>query len=210
MKNAWMPYCIPFGLFCIITYAGPLFAISPGILYPVKTVITAGALLAFRKAYSGEIRVCMDLPAVVAGIMVFWLWIYLDPFYPKTTPEGFNPFEVSSGAAAYGLIGFRLAGAVLVVPVMEELFWRSFAMRFLMGTRFKEIPLGGFTWFSFSVVAVAFGLEHHHWLPGIAAGLLYGLVLVRSKNLFSPILAHGTTNLILGIHVLLTHTWVFW
>jgi CAAX prenyl protease-like protein len=126
------------------------------------------------------------------------------------TSQGFDPFALASGPLLWGLVGVRLAGAVLVVPVMEELFWRSFAMRYLIDSRFREVPLGRFTWFSFTAVALAFGLEHHHWLPGIAAGIVYGLLLVRSGNLFTPILAHGVTNLALGLYVLVTRNWEFW
>jgi CAAX prenyl protease-like protein len=99
---------------------------------------------------------------------------------------------------------------VLVVPLMEELFWRSFAMRFMIRSDFKSVPLGKFSWFSFLIVAIAFGFEHHQWLPGIVAGLVYAGVLYRSKNLFSPILSHAVTNLLLGIYVLSTAKWGFW
>jgi CAAX prenyl protease-like protein len=207
----WIPHCLAFGLFGVITYAGPALSLSPGVVYPVKTLAAAAALLAFRRVWAREIRPCLDLGAVAAGVVVFVLWIALDPFYPRVEPDGFDPFSIAgSKVLGWCLTGVRLAGAVLVVPVMEELFWRSFAMRYLISSRFTEVPLGRFTGFSFGVVALAFGIEHHHWLPGIAAGIVYGLVLVRSGNLFTPILAHGVTNLALGIHVLATGKWGFW
>ena len=63
---------------------------------------------------------------------------------------------------------------------------------------------------SFIVTAVAFGFEHHHWLPGIMAGVIYASLLYRTKNLFSPILSHMVTNLLLGVYVLMTEKWSFW
>ena len=54
------------------------------------------------------------------------------------------------------------------------------------------------------------GFEHHRVIVGIIAGLLYNLLLIRQKKLKGVILAHGVTNLGLGIYVLLTGNWMFW
>ena len=104
----------------------------------------------------------------------------------------------------------RLVGAAVVVPIMEELFWGSFLMRYLINTDFRSVPMGAFTWFSFMGVAILFGLEHHRVIGGIIAGVIYGLLLIRQKKLKGVILAHGITNLGLGIYVLLTGNWMFW
>ena len=103
-----------------------------------------------------------------------------------------------------------LALIIWIVPVMEELFWRSFLMRYLINQDFRSVPMGAFTWFSFMGVAILFGLEHHRVIVGIIAGLLYNLLLIRQKKLKGAILAHGVTNLGLGIYVLLTGSWMFW
>jgi hypothetical protein len=125
--------------------------------------------------------------------------------------SGFDPYALGrSTAAAGGLIAVRLIGAAVVVPVMEELFWRSFLMRYLINPDFRSVPMGAFSWFSFLGVAILIGLEHHRVIVGIAVGLLYNLLLVRQKNLRGVILAHGVTNLGLGIYVLLTGSWMFW
>ena len=94
----------------------------------------------------------------------------------------------------------RLMGAAVVVPVMEELFWRSFLMRYLINPDFRAVPMGSFAWFSFLGVAVLFGLEHHRVVVGFIAGVLYGGLLIRQKKLKWVILAHGVTNLGLGIY----------
>jgi hypothetical protein len=104
----------------------------------------------------------------------------------------------------------RLLGSSLVVPVMEELFWRSFLRRYLINPDFRSIPMGAFTWFSFVGTAVLFGLEHHRVLVGVIAGVLYGLLLVYQKNLKGVVLAHGVTNLGLGIYIMVTRNWMFW
>lgn len=138
------------------------------------------------------------------------MWVLPEGFYPQLGHSEFNPYESGSNVVAYVLIAFRLVGAALVVPLMEELFWRSFVLRFAIKTGFKSRPLGHFTWFSFVFTALLFGFEHHRWLVGIAAGVVYAGLLYRSKNPFDPILSHAITNLLLGIYVVATHQWSFW
>ncbi len=108
------------------------------------------------------------------------------------------------------LIFFRFLGAVIVVPIFEELFWRSFALRWIIDENFSAVPIGTISWFSASAVIVAFGFEHHRWLAGIFAGILYHALLYYKKDLSACVIAHATTNLLLGIYVLLTQQWSFW
>lgn len=205
-----IPYVTPFLLFAFLTYCGPIFKVPLLILYPVKTVLVAACLIRFRRAYQTEILVRMDWIAALAGILVFAVWISLDGQYPQLDKAASLPFGHESVYKNPVFLFFRMTGAVLVVPVMEELFWRSFGQRFLTDFHFLKVPLGHFSWFSFIAVSLAFGFEHHEWLPGIIAGVAYALVLYRTGNLFSPILSHGITNLLLGIYVMVTEKWVFW
>jgi CAAX prenyl protease-like protein len=108
------------------------------------------------------------------------------------------------------MIGARLAGAVLLVPVMEELFWRSFLIRYLIETDFSKVPIGQFTWASCIITVVLFGLEHNLILAGIMAGLAYNLLLYFTRSIFHCTLSHAVTNLLLGLYVLQTGNWHFW
>ena len=201
---------MPFALLFVFIYLGPLFKISKGIIYPAQTIAIGACLYYFRKVYLDEIRLQIDVPAILAGIFVFVIWVMSEGYYPAIGSSEFNPYEYGKGSMVWMLMGFRLIGAVLVIPLMEELFWRSFAIRFLISDKFKEVPLGQFTWPSFIIVSIAFGFEHHRWLPGIVAGMVYAGTLYRTRNLFSPILSHGVTNLLLGIYVIMTQKWTFW
>ena len=95
-------------------------------------------------------------------------------------------------------------------PVMEELFWRSFLIRYVMSSDFRSIRLGAFSVGSFVVTVVLFGLEHQLWLAGMMAGAAYNVVLYRTGRIWPCILAHAVTNLILGGHVLMTGEWIWW
>lgn len=203
-------YVLPFIVFGMATYGGMLFRVPLSVAYSVKTILVGACLFWFWRVYRAEIRFSMDWVAVLVGVTVFVIWVGFEGYYPQI---GFANERVVDMYSAYNsrvFLCIRIVGAVLVVPVMEEVFWRSFALRFLVDTDFLNVGIGQFTWFSFIVVALAFGLEHARWLPGIVAGVAYAWVLFRSGNLFSSILAHGVTNLLLGIYVIHTGRWDFW
>lgn len=215
-QNPWLPYVLPFALFLLLTEPARFFpALSP-YLYIAKTVLVGALLWFWRKKYAADFSADLSLrdtlTAVACGLLVLVIWIVPEKYlFQVGQGAGFTPYALGdSRAAAIGLIGVRLIGSSLVVPIMEELFWRSFLMRYLINPDFRSIPMGAFTWFSFIGVAVLFGLEHHRVLVGIIAGLLYGILLVYQKNLKGVILAHGVTNLGLGLYVILTGNWVFW
>jgi len=172
--------------------------------------LIAASLIYFWDVYKQEIRFSFRWSAVISGVFVFFVWVLPEGLYPQIGHSEFNSYEQASGNGVYFVIAFRLIGAILVVPFKEELFWRSFALRFAIQSNFKSVPFGQFSWFSFIFISVLFGFEHHRWLVGIFAGMVSAGVLYRSKNLFDPILSHAITNFLLGVYVLLTHQWSFW
>lgn len=206
----YYPYVIPFAIFAIFTYLPYVIDLSQLAIYPLKTIAVGLSLIYYWKHYRHEIKFSFDWIAILSGVAVFLVWILPEGLYPQIGHSEFNPYALANGRDVHFAIAFRLIGAALVVPVMEELFWRSFAMRFVIRSDFKTLPLGYFSRFSFIFVSVIFGFEHHRWLVGIIAGMVYAGLLYRRKNLFDSIASHSVTNLLLGIYVLTTHQWSFW
>lgn len=184
-------------------------------LYPVKTLAVVAALVWYWPQYD-ELRRPHALSlrtiilAIGVGLGVYLAWVRMDwSWAMQGRSAGYNPFS-SEEASGYLFAAFRLFGAAVVVPIMEELFWRSFLVRYLISSRFETIPIGTVTPFSFAMMVVLFGVEHNLWLAGMMAGAAYGLLLYRIRSLWSCVLAHGITNLALGIHVVVTHEWYWW
>jgi hypothetical protein len=148
--------------------------------------------------------------AVGAGVLVVVIWVGLEGTYPQPGSSDFNPGGLGTGRDVCRLMAVRLMGAVIVLPLMEELFWRSFAQRVLISENYLCVPLGSVTPPFISIVSIAFGFEHHRWLPGILAGLIYAGVLARTRNLFIPTLSHSITNLAPGLYVIKTAQWTYW
>jgi CAAX prenyl protease-like protein len=174
--------------------------------------------------------------AVIVGIGVWALWVGLDGLYPSldsilrqalcpvakhigfeqwcastpALPQPWNPRAQFSPAAAWAFVVVRIAGSTLVVPPLEELFYRSFLYRYLKRPDFETVPLNGFAWVPFLVSAGIFGLAHYEWLPGILCGMLYQALVLRRNRLGDAMTAHAITNLLLGLWVVWKGAWHFW
>jgi CAAX prenyl protease-like protein len=149
------------------------------------------------------------LVALAAGVVVLLLWISLDaPWMIVGSNTGYDPRV--NGQVDWPLAMIRIAGAALVVPVMEELFWRSFLMRWIEASDFQSIDPSQLGIKSFAITIVLFGFEHNLWLAGMVAGAVYGWLYWRYRSLWPPIIAHAVTNGLLGIWVVATGNWWFW
>lgn len=211
---------IPFGLYIGLMILQPyLEALLPGgmdgrWLYGVRVGIVLMALVALWK-YFEELRETPDsrtadwFLGVGVGIAVFVLWIYLD-FRPLAFApgEGFDPG--SGNGLNMGLVLVRLAGATLIVPVMEELFWRSFLLRWIQHPTFLSVDPTALGLKAILFSSLLFASEHRLWFAGLLAGLAYAWLYKRTGNLWVPVLAHAVTNGLLGAYVLSTGSWSFW
>ena len=228
MKSEALPRILPFALFMafIGLEEAVRFLDGRGIivideqhllyLYPLKALSVFFTLLYFWKKYDeinlrdllAPVRTAL---AVAIGLVVFVLWVNMDwAFATLGKPAGYDPTVLPEGLARNAAVAIRLFGAALVVPVMEELFWRSFLLRYIIDPDFIKVPIGRLTWPSFLITTLLFGLEHHFFFAGMAAGALYNFLLSRTRSIALCMLAHGITNLLLGVYVLRTSEWGFW
>jgi len=122
----------------------------------------------------------------------------------------FDPTTIQSVAQRNFFLAFRVFGAVIVVPVMEELFWRAFLIRWLVNEDFKSVAVGTFTWMSFGVTVALFGGEHYQWLAGLICGAMYNWLYYRRKDVFACVVAHAVSNAALAAWVLSRGDWKFW
>jgi len=209
----WWPYVLPYGLFLLLSFGA---AKIPGVgpwAYPVKTALVAATLLFFvsRGAYP-ELSFRPSLLGIVVGVAGYLLWVLPEgilSFLPKLGDSSFDPHAMGE-AWLVPLASVRVIGAVLLVPVFEELFLRSFLLRWLEDEDFRSVALGRYRLLPFLGVVLAMALTHDRWLRGgLYSALMCGL-LYREKRMGPVIWAHAVTNLLLAIHVLGTGTWSLW
>ncbi|MGA7212719.1 MAG: CAAX prenyl protease-related protein [Terrimicrobiaceae bacterium] len=182
-------------------------------IFPLQTAVCAALLLVFWQTYPLLEFQGWSLGAL-AGVFVFFVWISPQALFgaPDRT-RGFDPAVFRESAALYGLtVVARFARLVIVVPLVEEIFWRGFLMRYLINGKFTSVALGTFQPFSFFAVAVLFMLVHSSadWIPSLITGLLFNGVAAFTKNLWACVVAHAVANLGLGIYIMATRQWGFW
>jgi CAAX prenyl protease-like protein len=205
---------LPFGLFLVLTSCqGKIFAGSEFWFYLAKTIIGAWLLWLMRPLVS-EMRWSISWEAVAVGIAVFALWVGLDEFYPKLGKAGtpWNPhtqFGHDSPLARL-FIAVRILGSTLVVPPLEEVFYRSFVYRTIAKPDFQSVPLDYFAWLPFLATAAVFGFSHYEWLAGILCAFAYQGLVLRKNRLGDAITAHAITNFLLGLWVVFKPAWNFW
>jgi len=112
---------------------------------------------------------------------------------------------------SWTFIVFRVLTSVVNVPILEELFWRGWLMRYLIAKDFQKVPLGTYSAQAFWLVAVLFASEHgSYWDVGLVAGILYNWWLIRTRSLSDCILSHAVTNACLAVYVLTRNQWQYW
>jgi uncharacterized protein len=233
-------YIAPFVIY-VAMIALPL---SPEILFPVRFVIVLAAILWLSRPYL-SLKPSHPLASAIVGIAVFLLWIGPDVLFGPAYRH-FLLFDNSFlGHAGSSLppaaqrnpffLTIRVLSSIALVPVLEELFWRGWLMRWLIHREFLKVPLGTYRagafwtvglsfasehrrwhikisiWWAFWIVAVLFASEHGpYWDVGLLAAIVYNLWIMRTKSLADCILAHSVTNLSLAIYVLIAGQWQYW
>jgi CAAX prenyl protease-like protein len=217
-RAAWVRI-LPFATYVLFIFAGEMLdRLGAGAavlrwLYPVKIGAVALLLAVFWRQYE-ELKGTRPSPKMallgsVVGVVVLLLWISLNADWMIIgSPPGYDPRI--GGRIDWPLALVRIAGAALVVPVMEELFWRSFLMRWIESADFQTVDPSQIGLKSFVITIVLFGFEHNVWLAGMVAGAAYGWLYKRHRTLWSPILAHAVTNGLLGVWVVTTGNWSYW
>ena len=182
-------------------------------VYPLQTVLCAGALVFYWRQYDFAKRGGL-LVATLAGAVVLGIWIAPQAVLGFPAREdGFDPTVFGEGTALYWMtVVARFARLVVIVPLVEEIFWRGFLMRFLVREDFDKARIGEFQWKAFLLVAVFFMLVHSmaDWPAAFLCGLAYNFVAVKTGSLSACVLAHALTNLGLGIYIMATRQWGFW
>jgi len=157
---------------------------------------------------------------IALGVGVFALWVAPDLLFPGYRSHWLLSNSITGSVTAglpesdrSNLVVLLLRGlrASLIVPIVEELFWRAWLMRWIIQPDFSKVPLGTYSTQAFWIVAILFAAEHGpYWDVGLATGILYNWWMVRTKSLGDLILAHGITNACLSAYVVAAGKWEYW
>jgi CAAX prenyl protease-like protein len=214
-----LPYVLPFATLIALLALTPHLHLPPGWSYPLRTAAVLAVLLAVSRGVIA-LRPSRPLSSVLVGLAVFAVWVGPDLLFPgyhqhwflhnilTAPPAGGFPETLRSNLL---YVFIRAGGSALLVPIVEELFWRAWLMRRLISPAIETVPLGAYSAWSFWPTAVLFASEHGaYWDVGLAAGILYNWWMVRTRSLADCILAHSVTNGALALYVLAGGHWEYW
>lgn len=184
--------------------------------YTVKLVAVAALAWAGRSAWRDFLP--WPGPKVLAlgaavGVAIAIQWVALDGHYPTFrflgSRSAFDPTRLSAGVEA-GFLIVRFVGLVLVVPLVEELFWRSLVMRWVIDPDFARVPVGKVTLPAAAITTGLFALAHPEWLPALITGAAWAWLLWQTGSLAACLVSHAVANLALGVYVFWARAWEFW
>ena len=216
-----LPFLMPLILLISVGLFSKIFVVDFDWLYPIPVSMSAFAIFHFRKRFQ-PFAERSSFFACLIGIIVFYIWVYLIP-----NNENQNRIFIQGIQSAPLIIGliwivFRITGAVIIVPIAEELAFRGFLFPYLE-SQFKNL-LASKTFFSFSLQyirsisiflslilsSIMFGILHSDMLAGSLAGLGFGAAYLYRRKVIDAITSHAITNGLLAIHVIYYGDWSYW
>lgn len=237
-KSPVLVRAVPFVIFVLFTAAqGKFFEHSQYWFYLAKVPLGL-ALIWFMRPLVQEMRWAFSWEAVLVGVAVFGMWVGLDPFFarvsrscldiiwwglelvrldqffPKPLPgtPTWKPFDSfpDHPSLAWLLVGGRIFCSTVVVPPLEEIFYRSFLYRYVIRPDIETVPLNQFKAGAFAIAALIFGFAHFEWLSAILCAGAYHALIFRKNRMGDAMTAHAISNLLLGLWVVWKGAWNFW
>lgn len=201
------------------------------VVYPVQTLVTLGLVIRFWRSYTFDWSWKWGLAGVLSGALGIGVWLLPTMLYDHwgltgrpdgvlgmlgvlPRREGFDPSVFQDPAAWWTVVLLRVLRAVVVVALVEEIFWRGFLMRFVCdweGDYWKQ-PFGRAHWKSYLIVTALFVMAHS--APDRPAAFVYGsltyLLCVWSRNLGACVIMHATANLLMCLYIMATGKYGLW
>lgn len=215
-----LPWIGPFAVFMIWLAIGP----SLPLPQPWESIVRVGVLVAALWVFSRDIITSLRIQhfgtSLVLGLAVCALWVAPDQLFPgwrshwlfTNSITGSVTTSIPPGELSNLLVvTLRVIRAALLVPLLEEFFWRGWLPRWLVNPDWQRVPLGTFNRMGFLLTAVLFASEHGpFWEVGLLCGLIYNWWMARTKSLGDLVFVHAVTNASLSAFVLVTKQYAYW
>ena len=213
-------FVAPFAAFMVFLGLGPALPLSPR----AEAVLRIGVLSAVIWAVARPVlsfRMVRPASTIAIGVGIFVLWIAPDQLIPGYRDSGLFQNSVTGQVESSMSVEMRtdplvlllrFLRAVVIVPIVEELFFRGWLGRWVDHMDdFRKSPLGQFSTFAFWATAALFAVEHGpYWEVGLAAGVIFNWWMVKTKSLADLIWCHAVANGCLSGWVLATGQWQYW
>jgi exosortase E/protease (VPEID-CTERM system) len=184
-------FLLPMLLLLASTTVARAFAPNLELLYPLGIVAGLVVLWLYRAELSVLPWDFSWLPIAAGGLVsALWFGWSRGAALGDTMMMGGRVLTLRD-ASAWVVIG--VAGALIAVPIAEELAFRGYVARRLISADFETVPFSQFSWLAFLGSSIAFGVLHTAWIPATLAGMVYAGVMYRRGRLTDAIVAHVTS-----------------
>lgn len=199
-------FLAPFAALMAASIIASAFAPEDQWLYPLRVAAIGATLWWFRDVYV-ELIAAVSPIALGAGLIVGGLWIATDPKLDPT--EATLGMWLASLPAWLAIVwlALRAFGSIVLIPIAEELAFRGYLYRALSSWRFETFDPVQLRWFALIASSFAFGLLHERWLAATLAGVIYALLMCRTKRISDPIAAHMASNFAIFAWAIATEQW---
>lgn len=183
-QDQTVAFILPFAVFMFSALLATALTASPALFYPARVVLMTLVLALFWQIYK-RLPWRMDPVALGAGALIGLAWVLI-PVEPATGPA---PYGTLTGLALIGWFVLRGFGTMILVPVIEEVFFRGYLE--------QKLRLGlGRGWIVTAAVATAilFAALHGRWAEAFAASLIFSWVAHRHGRVTDAIVSHMAAN----------------
>lgn len=219
-QSSATPWVAPFAVFMLWLAVGP----SLGLPQPWESIVRVGVLLAVLLTISRDVvfslRVRHWIPSTLLGLVVCGMWVLPDQLFEgyrshwlfQNSVTGEITTSIPEGELSNPLVlSLRVLRAALLVPILEELFWRGFLPRWIVDNNWERVPMGTYNTLAFVGTALLFASEHGpYWEVGLLCGVIYNWYMWKTKSLGDLVLVHAVTNAALSAFVLVTKQYAYW
>jgi uncharacterized protein len=214
-----LPYVVPFASFMALLALQKYAPLNPAVEYPARALLLCAILWIFSR-HVIDLRARHKVETAVLGVAVFVIWVGPDMLFPAYRQHWLFQNALLGQLSAPApesvlrmpvVMWSKIFRTAVLVPIIEELFWRAWLMRWLISPRFEKVPLGTYQFSAFAITAVLFAAEHGpYWDVGLVTGVIYNWWMVRTRSLGDCILVHAITNACLCGYVVATRRWEYW
>ncbi len=207
--NATAAYLMP--LLAILGAGMIAHALSAGfeLLYPLRLAAAVAVLWVYRKSFA-TLDWSISWRAPATGVLIACVWFLFAHFLIPPSPRPQSLWALPGPLRATWITA-RVLAATVTVPIAEELAYRGYVMRRLVGADFQSVRFAEVRWPALAVCAAAFGIMHGTmWFAAMLAGLAYGALTIKTGRIADAVIAHATTNALLAAAVLLFDQWQLW
>jgi len=212
-------YTAPFAVYLGFLALHSVLPLPPRVDEPLRLIVLS-LVIWMASRHVLDFRISRWTASIALGVAIFAIWILPDALFPgyrhsvifQNALTGKTTSTLAPGAITDPLILIlRTLRSFALVPILEELFWRGWLMRWVIDQDFTKVPLGTYARSAFWIAALLFAAEHGpYWDVGLVAGILFNYWMVRTRSLGDLILSHAVANLSLSAYVIAAGKWEYW